>query len=100
MKILSVCQAGTVRSGALTIVAKGMGHDALQAGIAFNPPATLKMLVDWADVVLLAEPWIAAHLPPEAEPKLRDTGLGPDRWQNPLHPELLQLATVFMHNLR
>jgi len=100
VKVLSVCQAGTVRSGALTVAAKAAGHDALQAGVAFNPPSTLKMLTDWADVVLLAEPWIAAHLPPEAAPKLRDAGLGPDRWHNPLHPELMELATAAMVNVR
>lgn len=93
MKILAICQAGTVRSGALVIEAKLRGHDALQAGIAFNPPPTLTMLANWADVILLAEPHMIGYVPTEHAGKCVDTGLGPDRWGNPLNPELRALAS-------
>jgi len=93
MKVLCVCQAGTVRSGALVLACKARGYDALQAGVSFNPLPTLTMLANWADVILLAQPEFAAFLPAGLPPgKVKDTGLGPDRWGNPLNPELLALA--------
>lgn len=93
MKVLAVCQAGTVRSGALALAAKRHGgHDALAAGIDYNAPETLDMLARWADKILVAEQRFAAYLPLDQAHKVVDAALGPDRWHNPLHPELEPLC--------
>jgi len=58
----------------------------------YTQPRTIRMLARWADVILVAEPHMAAIVPPRFAAKVRDTGIGPDRWNNPLAGELLELA--------
>lgn len=92
MNVLAVCQAGTVRSGALVVCAKQRGHDALAAGTAYTQPGTFALLCKWADRIVLAEYSMIAAIPQEFHDKVVDANLGPDRWHNPLHDELLALA--------
>lgn len=63
MKILCVCLEGNKRSVITRYVLNRHGHEALSCGIRPNSPETIQMLIDWADKVLVAEPFLAAALP-------------------------------------
>lgn len=91
-KVLALCVAGTVRSGGLVLAAKRRGLDAVQAGVDYNTPETIAYLTRWADVVFVAEPWMIDRVPKRDRRKCVDSGLGPDRWLNPLHPDLEPLC--------
>lgn len=96
MKVLAICQAGTVRSGAIVLEAKLRGHDALQAGVLYTKPRTVAMLSRWANVIFVAEAAMAAIVPTKYQDKVRDAALGPDRWHTPVHPELRDLARAVL----
>jgi len=90
MKVLTVCAAGTVRSGSMALASKQHGNpDTIQCGVDSNSPATLRMLEGWADQIWIAESAMADHF--LAKEKIVDMALGPDRWGIPLHPDLMAL---------
>ena len=92
-KVLAICQAGTIRSGALSHLLKyAYGVDALSASAEETPDTTMSILADWADYIVLLEPHFAVRIPPEFHAKVRVFDVGPDRWSNPLHPELLAIV--------
>ena len=81
------------------LAAKRRGHDALQAGVDLNTPETIAMLASWADVILVAETAMSGRVPAEFAVKCVDSGLGADRWGNPLHPELGPLCDAVVARL-
>jgi cellobiose-specific phosphotransferase system component IIB len=62
MKILTVCEIGTNRS-VVTRHMLAFDHDVIACGVKTNSQETLKMLCDWADVILLAEPIMMYKIP-------------------------------------
>src|SRR5664279_6414661 len=97
MKVLAVCAYGNVRSGCLSRQLKDWYfQDALAAGLVANTPATLTMLFDWADLILLTDMsldpknYIGSDVGKE---KFHNFDVGPDRWGNPVDPELIQIMT-------
>lgn len=97
MKILIVCDQGVNRSVVLGSRLRycGDGHDVLTAGLATNDPATLEMLILWADKIILTDKsqyddvrgWFK---------KLRKVELwniGPDKYPRPHNKELLAIVT-------
>ncbi len=90
MKILCVCRAGIVRSGALSMNLKQrFGYlDTLQAGVDFNSPETLSMLYAWADKIYIVEDVFWNNIPEEFKAKTELINIGPDVWGNCMNPEL------------
>lgn len=68
---------------------KDRGHDALQAGVGWNTPETVGKLCNWAELITVAEPWMADRVHPNYRDKVTlDFCVGPDRWGMAAHPEL------------
>ena len=80
MKILCVCRYGSVRSTAMAHVLKNQGNEAIAAGYDTLSPETMRMLMDWADFILIAEDFMIDNLPPVHNKPIVDVGIGPDVW--------------------
>jgi predicted protein tyrosine phosphatase len=90
MKFLCVCEGGNVRSVSLAFALKyPYGMEALACGWRSACQETLAMLCQWADRIIVMQPNFAEKLPPGFEEKVRCVDVGPDRFGNPFHPELL-----------
>jgi hypothetical protein len=80
-KVLCLCTHGNSRSVCLAFLLKGLGVDALAAGVGLAGADTLKTLVDWAETVILASgpdaPALLAKAP-AAGGKLVVWDVGPD----------------------
>ena len=107
-KVLVVCIGGTVRSVAIKDMLNSCHNcDALAASAISQSPETMRMLCDWADLIVPVEP---RELPrntgssPHQEKwgscvmwsdewafKLKVLDIGPDKWGNARHPELSEL---------
>ena len=69
-------------------------QDALACGMEKNSPDTIKMLAEWADFIVVMEGWIADGIPPSERYKVRHCDVGPDRFRDPWHPELVELVAA------
>ena len=76
---------------------KDRGHDALNVGLDWNTEDTVKMLLQWADVILVAEESMLSRIPEEHRPKV-DTRFyaGPDQWGVHHHAGLTESFRVFL----
>ena len=88
-----MCEGGLVRSHALVWILKTQhGQDAVACGWRWNSNETLEALARWADYVILMQEEFTLKLPDEVVrsmgAKVRVVDVGPDRWCNPLAPEL------------
>ena len=98
MKVLCLCSYGNVRSSCLARQLKDYYYqEALVAGLAANSSITLKMLAEWADLILVAcelDPAIyIENFPYQKVPLQFSFNPGPDKWQTPSHPELVAIMT-------
>ena len=108
-KILAVCIGGTVRSVAIKDVLNGTGKwDGLAASAISQTPETMKMLCDWAEVIVPVEnkdlihgtcsyphqeKWAACVMwNPEYDNKRHVIDIGPDVWANARHPALSEIV--------
>lgn len=83
-KILCVCWGGCSRSVGLSNTLKyGHGHDTLAVGIEGNSPETLKMLCQWAEVIVVMSAHMIDDIPKEFESKVRLCEVGKDVYFNP-----------------
>lgn len=91
MKILCCCYGGNSRSVSLAMLLK-LNHgqrDVLALGLGHTSEPTKKMLLDWAEVVVLVgEKSLFDLVPEEYRGKIVWVNIGPDRWYNPMHPDL------------
>ena len=69
MKILCVCELGNKRS-VFTRYLLAFKYDALSVGIKNNKPETIRMLAEWADRILLAEPEMRKAIPMKCQKKI------------------------------
>ena len=53
---------------------------------------TLKMLSDWADIILVAKPYHADYLPSGKEKVNNKFTIGEDNWLNPMNKELHEIV--------
>ena len=80
-RILIVCQGGNVRSVHVAYVLKYYYKlDALSASWERNSIATLRMLMRWADVIMIVEQEHLQYVPQEFHRKTSLIPLGPDQW--------------------
>lgn len=54
-RVLCVCDAGVARSVNIAHLLKFIGYDALPVGVDTSSIDTLKMLEDWADLIILTD---------------------------------------------
>jgi len=100
MKILTVCEGGTVRSVALARVAKQRGHDAVPLSSMWNKPETFAMLSEWAEKILYILPHQLELIPEEHREKAHFVeGMEKDPWCNPLNKQLLELVKMRLDEL-
>jgi len=101
MKILTICQGGTVRSVCLARLlkdrdVKGRAHDALAASWQWNSPATLEFLGAWADRVIVMERYMLGSIPEALLGKAMVCDVGPDRFGHSQNPELMAICLAWM----
>jgi predicted protein tyrosine phosphatase len=90
MKFLCICDGGNVRSAALAFVLHDeLLHEAIPVGRLRVSPATMRMLCEWADIIVIMQPHMEECVPKEFKPKLRCVDVGADRYGVFVHPELL-----------
>src|ERR1019366_616161 len=89
MKILTMCQGGNVRSAALAWRLRYLhGHDPIACGWERNTPETIKMLCEWADMVVVMQTKFSQYIPMEFHHKLHVCDVGDDIWGHLWHPGL------------
>lgn len=80
MRILCVCEQGNKRS-VYTRFLLNYKHEALSLGYKTNSKLTIKLLCEWADKILLAEPQMEDYLPKEYHFKIdKRFTIGPDNF--------------------
>ena len=92
VKILTVCSAGLIRSVSMTDVLKVrcVDVDVIPVGIDANSKATLNMMYEWADhIILMMEEW-RPRVPSAYRHKVKVCDVGPDVYGNSRHPELIK----------
>ncbi len=113
MKILTVCQGGTVRSVALARMLKdadvrekydypGEAHDVLAASWQWNSAGTLHGLCEWADLIVVMEPGHQEHLPHSYRSgrvlsnKVAVCDVGPDHFGHCFNEDLMKMCIVWI----
>ena len=93
MKVLVCCQGGNVRSVTFGFILKYKYNiDAIAASLEKNSNDTLDMLFEWADTIIVVQESMKDFIPKLYHKKLLVLDIGPDRWGQSLHPELLQIC--------
>jgi hypothetical protein len=100
MKYLVVCDGGNVRSHALAFILKyHYNQEAIAAGRIHLSPATMHLLSEWADKIILMQPHMDESIPRVFHDKIIVKDVGTDRWGIYVHPELLQIAQAIAFDL-
>jgi len=95
---LCLCEAGTVRSATLAWVLREDHHqEAIAAGLRNLSSGALKDLCAWAKVqgdgrIIVVDPPLRFLVPLPWRSHLEVAQIGPDRWGQPLHPELVAVC--------
>lgn len=93
MKILAVCRSGRVRSHAIKVAMELKGHEAINAGVKYHSPETLKMLAEWAELILVPEAWIKEELESMGiTTRIIDLQIGPDIWKTKVTQDLMKVT--------
>ena len=93
MRVLTMCQGGNSRSvGCGYLLKYKYNMDAIACSWEKNTADTIKMLCEWADAIITMEASFYSYIPEEYRKKLFIVDVGPDRWANSLHPDLI--ATI------
>ena len=90
IKILTVCAHGFVRSNATRqrLTRRGF-ENVIAIGVNNTTQETLKMLCEWADLILIAEPMMIYQLPEFGYNKVDPNfTIGPDHWHDPFNEDL------------
>ena len=92
MKILTVCNGGNCRSVTLASMIKQEGVEAISIGVRTSTKETVKLLADWADkIIVVADGHVMKRFPNGYAYKLIYMDIGEDKWEQPMHPELVKL---------
>lgn len=89
LKVVTICAAGVVRSGAMAFMLKWNKIDAIALSGEYISPEAFAEMSAWADRIVLMVPEYAPLIPAQFHSKIRMCDFGPDVWGNPNHPELL-----------
>lgn len=75
---------------------KRYGHDVLVAGLGYNDPETIRMLVDWAEKIVVLQKELLELVPPEALEKVVVADVGPDVWAGAHDKDLVNRVKVIV----
>lgn len=98
MKILTVCDQGNNRSVQFAHLLKYWKHDVIPVGLSTNSEETLKMLYDWADIIIVVEDVMMGSIPLESIDKVKVWHVGKDTYHRPFNPELHQKAKQYLED--
>jgi predicted protein tyrosine phosphatase len=101
-RVLCCCSGGQVRSvAARKVLCDDFGLKAVLAcGLEKNDPDTLRMLFNWADVVIVVgENHLFRLVPEEFLAKAVHLSIGGDRWGNCFDPNLNRLLKALLKSL-
>lgn len=79
----------------MAYVLRKCGQEATQCGVA--APSALACLAEWAERIVVMQPHYASAVPAAAKGKIVIVDVGPDRWGNPLHPEIQEIMRIRAH---
>lgn len=92
-RILCVCEGGFTRSVCLAGHLRNNNgtpwHDALAISWRFNTPETFERECGWAEMIVVMEPYMIEKIPAQYRSKVKTCDVGPDRYGQPLHPDLV-----------
>jgi len=95
--ILCVCAHGNNRSVTMAYILKYvLNFEPLTAGLEYHTQETLKMLYEWADVIIVPEEKLIAMIPEEHKSKIKFYNIGEDVYPRPFNKELLAKARKLM----
>lgn len=97
MKILCLGRKGDVRSVALAWLLKAKGHDAIAVGMRCMGKDTRKMLLDWADLIILLHEKCQEGVPEEywANLKIWEVG-GSHKYFKEFDKDLIEMLTKYI----
>ena len=92
MKILCMGRHGNSRSATLAYLLKRREHDAIAVGMRCMGKDTRKMMLDWADLIILLHQKCQEGVPQDYWSKLKIWQVGRDRYfkPNPVLVEMLE----------
>jgi predicted protein tyrosine phosphatase len=95
MRFLCICDGGNVRSRALAYVLHDlMDHEAIPIGRRWASHYTMRMLCEWADVVVVMQPNMIESVPHDLQHKVRCIDVGEDRYGLNISPDLIRQVTA------
>lgn len=98
MKILCVCDIGNNRSVHFASQLKFWKHDTIAIGLDTTTQETLKMLYEWADIILLTENMQRLKMPEGYEAKIKFCDVGIDIYPRPYNAELLAKVRGYLED--
>ncbi len=97
MKILCLGRKGDVRSVALAWLLKHRGHDAIAVGMRCMKKDTRKMMLDWADLIILLHEKCQEGVPEEYWGKLKIWQVGrADQYFKGFNKRLIKLLETYL----
>jgi hypothetical protein len=90
-RVLCLGRKGDMRSAALAYLLKLRGHDAIAVGMRTMGRDTRKMMLDWADEIVLLHEKCGEGVPREYWPKLRMWEVGRDVYSKRFHDKLIKM---------
>jgi hypothetical protein len=92
MKILTCCHGGNVRSHAMAVTLKEMGHEAIAVGLWNITADTKDMMCAWANKIVIMEESMRESIPERFKYKVHLVEVGPDVYGVGINPELRKLT--------
>lgn len=100
MKILTVCSQGNKRS-VFTRFILNHHHDVIALGVDTNTPGTIRLLSEWADKILIAEPIMKKKIPVRYQSKVDDNfTIGADIFPVSIGGRLLDMVGMKLKELK
>jgi hypothetical protein len=93
IKILCICQRGNCRSVGTRYCLNERGYNNVIAiGWRNTSIETLKMLSDWAEIILVAKPYHGDYFSSGKKKVNKEFTIGEDKWGNPMHKDLHRIV--------
>lgn len=99
--ILCVCAHGNNRSVTMAHILKYVENfETLTAGLEYHTPETLKMLFEWADVIVVPDRNLLDYIPQVHKEKVKFYDIGEDVYPRPFNDQLYKKAKYLMDQNR
>jgi hypothetical protein len=95
MKIVCICAGGACRSVHMAWSLKQLGHAAFPIGLDHSGEGLLEMACEWADKIVVMQPYMKSMIPFDARSKVSICDVGPDRYFPGWSSDLLEQTDAF-----